>query len=71
MTYLQCSIDLKRNKLVIGTTGTETPFLSEGDLPDHARLNRQLSGPEGMDEDRQLAEALAKSAEDSAGTKYS
>ncbi|XP_035228386.1 protein DDI1 homolog 2-like [Stegodyphus dumicola] len=29
----QCCIDLKRNVLVIGTTGTETPFLSEGDLP--------------------------------------
>lgn len=31
----QCCIDLKRNILVIGTTGTETPFLSEGDLPKH------------------------------------
>lgn len=29
----QCCIDLRRNILVIGTTGTETPFLSEGDLP--------------------------------------
>ncbi|KAF8792332.1 protein DDI1 homolog 2-like [Argiope bruennichi] len=29
----QCCIDLKRNVLVIGTTGTETPFLSESDLP--------------------------------------
>lgn len=31
----QCCIDLKRNVLVIGTTGTETPFLNEGDLPRH------------------------------------
>lgn len=31
----QCCIDLRRNVLVIGTTGTETPFLSEGDLPKH------------------------------------
>ena len=31
----QCCIDLKRNVLVIGTTGTETPFLNEGDLPKH------------------------------------
>ncbi|XP_012667745.1 protein DDI1 homolog 1 [Otolemur garnettii] len=29
----QCSIDLKRNVLVIGTTGTQTHFLPEGELP--------------------------------------
>ncbi|GIY76927.1 protein DDI1 homolog 1 [Caerostris extrusa] len=29
----QCCIDLKRNVLVIGTTGTVAPFLSESDLP--------------------------------------
>ncbi|XP_015911599.1 protein DDI1 homolog 2 [Parasteatoda tepidariorum] len=29
----QCCIDLKRNILVIGTTGTETRFLSESELP--------------------------------------
>merc|ERR1719391_299945 len=34
----QCSIDLKNNLLVIGSTGTTTPFLAEGDLPDCARL---------------------------------
>ncbi|CAH4038718.1 protein DDI1 homolog 2 isoform X1 [Pieris brassicae] len=34
----QCNIDLKRNVLVIGTTGTETPFLSESDLPECAQL---------------------------------
>lgn len=26
----QCCIDLKKNILTIGTTGTETPFLTEG-----------------------------------------
>lgn len=31
----QCCIDLKRNILVIGTTGTETPFLTESELPKH------------------------------------
>lgn len=31
----QCMIDLKRNILVIGTTGTETPFLTESELPKH------------------------------------
>ncbi|KAF5294060.1 hypothetical protein FQA39_LY13534 [Lamprigera yunnana] len=35
----QCCIDLKRNALRIGTTGTETPFLSERDLPECARLS--------------------------------
>ncbi|XP_055471371.1 protein DDI1 homolog 1 [Psammomys obesus] len=34
----QCSIDLKKNVLVIGTTGTQTPFLPEGELPLCARL---------------------------------
>ncbi|XP_004718184.2 protein DDI1 homolog 1 [Echinops telfairi] len=34
----QCSIDLKRNVLVIGTTGTQTFFLPEGDLPSCAKL---------------------------------
>ncbi|XP_072036655.1 protein DDI1 homolog 2-like isoform X2 [Amphiura filiformis] len=60
----QCSIDLKRNLLHIGTTGTETPFLGEADLPPCARLNRAEAeaGPSEA-EDRQLAEALARSAE--------
>lgn len=61
----QCSIELKRNVLVIGTTGTETPFLSESDLPDHARLNL-LQRPTMETEDQQLAEALARSAEEAA-----
>lgn len=60
LVNLQCCIDLKQNKLQIGTSGSETPFLSESDLPPCARLNRQ-DGPES--EDRQLAEALARSAD--------
>ncbi|XP_023243837.1 protein DDI1 homolog 2 isoform X2 [Centruroides vittatus] len=65
----QCSIDLKKNKLVIGTTGTETPFLSENELPECARLQipQILNVPANSlqeQEDRQLAEALARSAED-------
>lgn len=35
----QCSIDLKANVLRIGTTGTETPFLFESEIPKFARLN--------------------------------
>lgn len=33
----QCVLDLKNNILRIGTTGTETKFLSDSELPDHAR----------------------------------
>ncbi|NXL66839.1 DDI2 protein, partial [Chordeiles acutipennis] len=33
-----CSIDLKKNVLVIGTTGSQTTFLPEGELPECARL---------------------------------
>ena len=51
---------------MIGTTGTETTFLGEGDVPEHARLNRSNNAEEAMDDDRQLAEALAKSAEEAA-----
>ncbi|XP_056634596.1 protein DDI1 homolog 2-like [Diorhabda sublineata] len=35
----QCCIDLKENVLRIGTTGTETKFLPESELPDCARLS--------------------------------
>ncbi|KAL0630081.1 Protein DDI1-like protein 1 [Plecturocebus cupreus] len=34
----QCSIDLKKNVLVIGTTGTQTYFLPEGELPLFTRM---------------------------------
>ncbi|CAH2318493.1 regulatory solute carrier family 1 member 1 isoform X1 [Pelobates cultripes] len=63
----QCSIDLEKNVLVIGTTGTRTSFLPEGELPECARL---AYGP-GRDDmhteeiaDRELAEVLQKSAEE-------
>merc|ERR1712106_710198 len=77
----QCTIDLKKNSLVIGTTGTETPFLPESELPPCARMSAQVSEDEAMDastkdsaalEDKQLAEALARSAsETSIGEKGS
>lgn len=35
----QCVIDLKDNILKIGTTGTETKFLNESELPNHAKSN--------------------------------
>lgn len=66
---LQCSIDLKKSVLLIGTTGSETRFLPEGELPECARL---AYGPEGRDEprpeeiaDRELAEAIQRSVQES------
>ncbi|XP_017877297.1 protein DDI1 homolog 2 isoform X2 [Ceratina calcarata] len=35
----QCCIDLKKSVLTIGTTGAETPFLAEGELPEWLRLS--------------------------------
>merc|ERR1712079_716935 len=70
----QCAIDLKRGVLVIGTTGTETPFLAEADLPPCARLSSQANEEDAVRspakeakeaEDRQLAEAIARSASES------
>lgn len=65
----QCSIDLKKNVLQIGTTGTETRFLAEAELPECARL---AYGPDGREEgrpeeiaDRELAEALQRSIQES------
>ncbi|KAJ7998463.1 hypothetical protein DPEC_G00205200 [Dallia pectoralis] len=65
----QCSIDLKKNTLLIGTTGTETRFLPEAELPECARL---AYGPEGREDtvpdevaDRELAEALQRSVQES------
>lgn len=40
----QCVLDLKANKLVIGTTGTQATFLSEADLPEDARHGGAGSG---------------------------
>merc|ERR1712198_832471 len=83
----QCTIDLRKNCLMIGTTGTETKFLSENELPactrhpatqqDDVGLSGAGTGDEGEAaalkasakeagslEDKQLAEALARSASD-------
>ncbi|KAM5125203.1 protein DDI1 homolog 2 [Mantella aurantiaca] len=63
----QCSIDLEKNVLVIGTTGTRTSFLPEAELPECARLaygpGREDMHPEEI-ADRELAEVLQKSAEE-------
>lgn len=64
----QCSIDLNKNVLRIGTTDTETSFLSERELPDCARLSSQsdddVIGQSVREaEERDLAQALQNSRE--------
>ncbi|GJQ70619.1 hypothetical protein Trydic_g23011 [Trypoxylus dichotomus] len=64
----QCSIDLKANVLRIGTTGTETTFLAETDLPECARLSTiseddLISQSRKMVEDKELQEAIKRSRE--------
>ncbi|XP_063173398.1 protein DDI1 homolog 2 isoform X2 [Candoia aspera] len=63
----QCAIDLKKNVLVIGTTGSQTAFLPEGELPECAKLaygaGREDMRPDEL-ADQELAEALQKSAEE-------
>lgn len=64
----QCSIDLKNNVLRIGTTDTETTFLSERELPECARLSSQsdddvIGRSVREAEERDLARALQNSRE--------
>ncbi|XP_067097143.1 protein DDI1 homolog 2 isoform X2 [Osmerus mordax] len=65
----QCSIDLKKNLVLIGTTGTETHFLPESELPECARLAYGAEGREDIRQeemaDRELAEALERSVQES------
>lgn len=57
----QCCIDLKRNVLHIGTTGTETLFLSERDLPECARLSSNSEEVMETMEDKDMQEAILRS----------
>ncbi|XP_011496028.1 PREDICTED: protein DDI1 homolog 2 [Ceratosolen solmsi marchali] len=57
----QCCIDLKSNVLRIGTTGSETPFLTEGDLPECARLS--INNHDSL-EDENLQRVLENSSRD-------
>ena len=70
----QCSIDLKNNNLLIGTTGTTTHFLTENELPDCARLTgspeeekRALEESKKIQEELDMKDALEKSAKESGG----
>ncbi|XP_058831951.1 protein DDI1 homolog 2 isoform X2 [Topomyia yanbarensis] len=67
----QCNIDLKNGVLRIGTTGTETKFLAEGDLPECARLtgspeeeHRAMAESARIAEEMAMKHALAKSQSD-------
>lgn len=67
---------MKRNVLIIGTTGTETKFLDESALPVHARLNSGPMSPGSTvkiseEEDKQLAEAINKSQNEHQGINQS
>ncbi|OTF82889.1 rings lost / DNA-damage inducible protein ddi1-like protein [Euroglyphus maynei] len=57
----QCSIDLKSNVLRIGTTGTETAFLSESEIPKFARLNVNEDLSQG-DVQKAIQESLKESS---------
>lgn len=71
----QCNIDLQRNVLRIGTTGTETPFLPENELPDCARLTgnseeefKLLEQSVSEAESRAIQQAIEQSKQDAAST---
>ncbi|XP_036341350.1 protein DDI1 homolog 2-like isoform X1 [Rhagoletis pomonella] len=71
----QCNIDLQRNVLRIGTTGTETQFLPENELPDCARLTgnseeelKLLEKSASEAESRDIQQAIEQSKQDAAST---
>nr|XP_002708573.1 protein DDI1 homolog 1 [Oryctolagus cuniculus] len=64
----QCSIDLKKNVLVIGTTGTQTSFLPEGELPPCAKLVSVTGQEEPSDKD--TANTIKHSLKDSGRKKH-
>ncbi|XP_067637895.1 protein DDI1 homolog 2 [Eurosta solidaginis] len=71
----QCNIDLQRNVLRIGTTGTETPFLPENELPDCARLTgnsedelKLLQQSASEAESRAIQQAIEQSKQDAASS---
>ena len=72
----QCVLDLRKGVLVIGATGTETKFLSESELPECARLSgkaqdeaQAMAESAKEAEEKQLQEALSKSAAEDTSSK--
>lgn len=64
---MQCLIDLQRNLLIIGTTGTSTPFLPESELPPCARL----TGNPEENEQQAIAQAIEQSKREHGGASSS
>lgn len=64
----QCSIDLKKNVLAIGTTGTHTAFLPEGELPPCARLVSSTGQSESPD--KEVVDAVQHPARHSGRRKH-
>ncbi|KAH8420600.1 hypothetical protein KR009_011953 [Drosophila setifemur] len=60
----QCLIDLQRNLLIIGTTGTKTPFLPESELPVGARLT---GNSEDSMEQQAISDAIEQSKREGGG----
>ncbi|CAK9818692.1 Protein DDI1 homolog 2 [Anthophora quadrimaculata] len=62
----QCCIDLKKNVLQIGTTGAETPFLAEGELPEWLRLSgySDMSNYDVEDDQEENKEKGSRALED-------
>ena len=64
-----CMLDFK-NKLIIGTAGTDTSFLGEADVQENARLNEPLgdaSHEKIQTDDGKLSETTKKSASEASG----
>lgn len=64
---MQCLIDLQRNLLIIGTTGTSTPFLPESELPPCARL----TGNPEENEQQAISQAIEQSKREHGGASTS
>ncbi|XP_037935821.1 protein DDI1 homolog 2 isoform X1 [Teleopsis dalmanni] len=64
----QCNIDLQKNVLRIGTTGTETVFLPENELPDCCRAFNEDEMSMNDAENKEIQEAIEKSKAEVAST---
>ncbi|XP_063716702.1 protein DDI1 homolog 2-like [Symsagittifera roscoffensis] len=65
----QCCIDLKDNKLKFGALNIATPFLSEGELPDYAKLSANGANGSTSADDSDLKNALEQSAIEASSSK--
>lgn len=67
----ECVLDLKANILRIGTTGTETRFLPENELPECARLSGNPEDAARQVEKMEMDKALADSRSEAEGASSS